>query len=93
VAEAIIGAAVKSGGIEAALKIAKDLGCYLPRVDRWSDFGRKALAPSPESTAELSEESVAAIEKILGWKIKRPHILAQALVRQFMDSDCRSVQS
>ncbi|KAF8322084.1 hypothetical protein DL93DRAFT_2051002 [Clavulina sp. PMI_390] len=79
VAEALIGAAVITGGIESALKISKDLGCYLPRVDRWSDFGRKVLAPPPEWTAELSAESITAIEMITGYSITKPHIIAQAL--------------
>lgn len=81
VAEALIGAAVITGGIESALKISKDLGCYLPRVDRWSDFGRKVLAPPPEWTAELSPEALSEIEEILGCPITKPHIMAQALVR------------
>jgi hypothetical protein len=80
VAEALIGAAVITGGIESALKISKDLGCYLPRVDRWSDFGRKVLAPPPEWTAELSHESLLEMEELVGCTISKPHIMAQALV-------------
>lgn len=84
VAEALIGAAVITGGIESALKISKDLGCYLPRVDRWSDFGRKVLAPPPEFTAELTPDDVEKVEEITGTIIKKPHIIAQALVRSIL---------
>ena len=91
VAEALIGAACLTGGIEMALKISKSIGCYLPKVDRWSDFGRKALSPPPESTADLPQSSLLAVEKIVGWKFKRPHILAQALVRQIVPSPCASL--
>lgn len=84
VTEALIGAAVITGGIESALKISKDLGCYLPRVDRWSDFGRKVLAPPAEDTPELSPESLIALEKIIGQPITKPHIMAQALASTFL---------
>jgi endoribonuclease Dicer len=80
VAEALIGAAVMTGGVEHALKVSKDLGCYLPRVDRWSDFGRKVLAPPAEFTAELTQQTLDRLEEITGSKITKPHIMAQALV-------------
>lgn len=87
VAEALIGAAVMTGGIESALKISKDLGCYLPRVDRWSDFGRKVLAPPPEFTAELTLDDIKKVEEITGATITKPHIMAQALVSINRSSD------
>ena len=60
--------------------MAKDIGCYLPRVDRWSDFGRKVLAPAPDVTAELDTSTIRRIESLIGAKFNHPHILAQALV-------------
>lgn len=80
VAEAIVGAAYVTAGREAALKAAKALCIEVPRVDRWSDFGRKALAPPPGVTAKLRAGSIEAVESILGHKFERPHLLAQALV-------------
>ncbi|KAI0049624.1 ribonuclease III [Auriscalpium vulgare] len=79
VAEAIIGAAYQSGGREIALKASKALCIAVPRVDRWSDFARKALAPPPDVTAQLKPGSVEAVESILGHRFHRPHLLAQAL--------------
>ncbi|THH17944.1 hypothetical protein EW146_g2946 [Bondarzewia mesenterica] len=79
VAEAIVGAAYVTGGREAALKASKALCIAVPRIDRWSDFGRKALAPPPDVTAKLRPGSIRAVEKIIGHKFTRPHLLAQAL--------------
>lgn len=81
VAEAIIGAAYISGGRDLALKVTKALNIPLPNVNRWSDFGRKALAPPPNVTSKLREGSLQAVEAIIGHKFSRPHLLAQALVR------------
>ncbi|KAF8974226.1 hypothetical protein BDZ97DRAFT_3979 [Flammula alnicola] len=79
VAEAIIGAAYISGGREAALQATKALTIPLSNVDRWSDFGRKVLTPPPNVTAKLKSGSIAAIEKIIGHKFNRPHLLGQAM--------------
>jgi endoribonuclease Dicer len=79
--EAIIGAAYKSGGREVALRASKALCIAIPRVDRWADFAKQALAPPPEVTGKLRAGTVEAIEKILGHRFARPHLLAQALVR------------
>lgn len=54
-AEAIIGAAYRAGGREVALRVTKALNVPVPHIDRWADFGRKALAPPPEVTAKLRD--------------------------------------
>ena len=82
VVEAIIGAAYISGGSETALKASKALRIAVSSIDQWSDFARKALAPPPDVTTRLQPGTVEAIEEIMGHKFRRPHILAQALVRQ-----------
>jgi len=82
VVEAIIGAAYISGGSESALKASKALRISVSSIDQWSDFARKALAPPPDVTTRLQPGTVEAIEAIMGHKFRRPHILAQALVRQ-----------
>ncbi|KDQ07466.1 hypothetical protein BOTBODRAFT_180654 [Botryobasidium botryosum FD-172 SS1] len=80
VVEAVIGAAYLSGGSEVALRVSKNLGIELPLIDRWADFGRKALAPSPEFSSEMKEGTLEYIEECIGGrKLRRPHILAQAL--------------
>ena len=70
-------------GREVALKVTKALNIPVPHIDRWSDFGRKALAPPPEVTAKVKEESMHAVERIIGHKFNHPHLLAQALVGLF----------
>ena len=79
-AEAIIGAAYISGGREAALQVTKALTIPLSNVDRWSDFGRKVLTPSPDATVKLPAGSISAIEDKIGHKFNRPHLLGQAMV-------------
>lgn len=83
VAEAIIGAAYISGGRETALNVTKALKIPIPNIEQWSDFGRKALAPPPKITAKLKPKSLEKVEAIIGHKIARPHLLAQALVSLF----------
>lgn len=79
VAEAIIGAAYITGGREVALQATKALTIPLSNIDRWSDFGRKVLTPPPNMTAKLRPGSIAAIEKIIGHRFNRPHLLGQAM--------------
>ncbi|KAH8113318.1 ribonuclease III [Phellopilus nigrolimitatus] len=79
VAEAIIGAAYVTGGREVALKVTKALNVPVPHIDRWSDFGRKALAPPPEVTAKLRTGTIQAVETIIGHQFNHKHLLAQAL--------------
>ena len=69
-----------TGGREIALKVTKALNIPVPHIDRWSDFGRKALAPPPEVTARVRPGSIQAVEAIIGHKFDHPHLLAQALV-------------
>jgi hypothetical protein len=57
----------------------------LSHIDRWSDFGRKVLTPPPNFTAKLRPGSIAAIERIIGHKFNRPHLLAQAMVGRNAD--------
>lgn len=80
VAEAIIGAAYITGGREVALKVTKALNVPVPHIDRWTDFGRKVLAPPPEVTAKLRRGSIEAVEAIIGHNFNHKHLLAQALV-------------
>ncbi|KAK0195664.1 hypothetical protein F5146DRAFT_1026528 [Armillaria mellea] len=79
VVESIIGAAYLTGGKDVALRVTKDLGVCLPKVEQWSDFGRTAMAPSSRVTAKLKPGTLQAIEGVLGHKFKRPYLLAQAL--------------
>ena len=69
-----------TGGREIALKATKALNVPVPHIDRWSDFGRKMLAPPPEVTASVRPGTIKAVVKIIGHEFQHPHLLAQALV-------------
>ncbi|KAF8897452.1 hypothetical protein BD779DRAFT_1608060 [Infundibulicybe gibba] len=79
VAEAIMGAAYLSGGRETALQVCKALHVPIYNIGQWSDFGRKVLVPPAHVTAKLKSSSIEAVERIIGHKFNRPHLLAQAL--------------
>lgn len=88
VAEAIMGAALLSGGADIGLKAAKALNVPLPSVEKWSDFSRKADAPFPPGSIKIKQSTVKVIEGIIGCRFKRPHLLIQALVRAFWFYSC-----
>ncbi|KAK0454722.1 hypothetical protein EV421DRAFT_1758788 [Armillaria borealis] len=73
VVESIIGAAYLTGGKDVALRVTKDLGVCLPRVEQWSDFGRTAMAPSSRVTAKLKPGTLQAIEGVLGTQTHITH--------------------
>lgn len=83
-AEAVIGAAYITMGREVALKVTKALNVPVPHIDRWTDFARKTLAPPPEAFAPLKSGTVEHLERAVGHPFRRPHLLAQALVRLFL---------
>ncbi|KAJ4466505.1 hypothetical protein J3R30DRAFT_3689707 [Lentinula aciculospora] len=80
VVEAIMGAALLTGGTDVALKAAKALNIPLPRIEKWADFGQKAqkFAPEPISV-QISSSTIEAIEATVGCQFKRPQFLVQAL--------------
>ncbi|KAG6837555.1 hypothetical protein H0H93_007736 [Arthromyces matolae] len=80
VAEAILGASYLSGGPEIALRAARALGIPFSGIVTWSDFGKKVCSSS--SKLALGAVSIDAVEAIVGYKIKQPQLLAQALVRR-----------
>ncbi|KAF9055191.1 ribonuclease III [Hymenopellis radicata] len=73
------GCCVLTGGRDLGLQVIKDLGVPLSAVSQWSDFARQAVLPSREVTVTLKPGSLQAVEKITGYKFKKPHLLAQAL--------------
>ncbi|KAL0570757.1 Dicer-like protein 1 [Marasmius crinis-equi] len=79
VAEAIIGAGYLSGGLKAALRIAKALKLRMPQVEQWSDFGR--IANVKFDDPRTKDPNLADIEAIVGHHFERPHLLMRALVR------------
>jgi len=80
VAEAIIGAAFLSGGIDNALKVMKALSLPLPGIEQWSDLGRKSGVTPLLHGSTTFQVDFKTIEAIIGCQIKRPELLAQALV-------------
>ncbi|KAF9226467.1 hypothetical protein BS17DRAFT_775670 [Gyrodon lividus] len=79
VAEAIIGAAYLSGGQDNALQAAKALQVPIPLTQQWHDFRRKALVPPSIVTRPLRQGTTDAVETIIGYRFRHPHLLAQAL--------------
>ncbi|KAF5393919.1 hypothetical protein D9757_000107 [Collybiopsis confluens] len=83
VAEAIIGAALLSGGVDIALKVVKALCIPLPGIETWSDFSRgpKVVVgvPSDLPAAQISRNTLEAVEAITGYHFQRPDLLIQAL--------------
>jgi endoribonuclease Dicer len=81
VAEAILGAAYLSGGDEVARSVLKTLKLPLPHLDRWKDMTHRLCTVTNASTSiRLRPGTIAAIEEILDYRFKHPHLLAQALV-------------
>ncbi|KAF8627233.1 hypothetical protein AX15_004470 [Amanita polypyramis BW_CC] len=85
VAEAIIGAAYLSGGSGTALKIVKTLRVPLPSVACWSELQRN-VSSFANSMSDVFISwvvgAVKSIETLIHYEFKRPHPLAQALLRQ-----------
>ncbi|OCH93588.1 ribonuclease III [Obba rivulosa] len=83
VVEAIIGAAYLSGGQEVALRAAKVLNVGVTEIEQWSDFGRRAsfvhVPPSTARSVESFADMLRAVERIVGCKFEKPHLLLQAL--------------
>ncbi|KAJ7591157.1 hypothetical protein C8J56DRAFT_1003709 [Mycena floridula] len=79
VVESVIGAAFVTGGQERALSVTKSLNISLPNVAQFSDFGIKSATFAHKIAAELEPGSLAAVEDIIGYRFRRPQILAEAL--------------
>ncbi|KAJ3766364.1 hypothetical protein FB446DRAFT_794179 [Lentinula raphanica] len=83
VVEAIMGAALLSGGTDAALKAAKALNVPLPNIEKWADFGKRSQEVSePVVAVQISSSTIGAIEAIIGCPFKRPQFLIQALTHK-----------
>ncbi|KAG6855112.1 hypothetical protein C0991_006041 [Blastosporella zonata] len=77
VAEAILAAGYLTGGRETALQVAKALGIPILGVNTWSDFAAKGIvAPL---NLNLKQDSIEPVESIIGYKVKQPQLLSQAL--------------
>ncbi|KAE9410383.1 hypothetical protein BT96DRAFT_961824 [Gymnopus androsaceus JB14] len=81
VAEAIMGAALLSGGTDAALKVTKALKVPLPEIEEWSDFSRKAHAPLAPVSSQIKGSTIKAVEAIIGSHFKQPELLIHVLSR------------
>ncbi len=88
VVEAILAAAFLSGGHEGALQAARRLQIPLPNIAQWTDFTRIGAQQGEQDTGEAKafvlEDTVEAVQAIVGSVFSKPELLAQALVR------CRS---
>ncbi|KAJ3922820.1 hypothetical protein F5877DRAFT_87971 [Lentinula edodes] len=79
VVEAIMGAALLSGGTDVALKAAKALNLPLPGIEKWSDFGQRVEKVFEHVSVEISSSTIKAVEAVIGCRFKRPQFLVQAL--------------
>lgn len=76
--EAIIGAALLSGGHDLAFRAAKTLNIGITKLNEWSDL--TGVATPPATTAEPPPEIVQSVENITGHRFKQPNLLKEALV-------------
>lgn len=84
VAEAILAAGYLTGGRETALQVARALGIPILNINTWSDFAKKGTRAS--FNLSLTKASIEAVETIIGYKVKQPQLLSQALVRYFLNA-------
>ncbi|KAG6890960.1 hypothetical protein C0995_000917 [Termitomyces sp. Mi166 len=77
VAEAILAAAYLTGGCETALQATKALGIPILGINTWSDFAKKGTRTS--FNLSLKKASIEGVETIIGYKVKQPQFLSQAL--------------
>ncbi|KAG6891279.1 hypothetical protein C0992_009471 [Termitomyces sp. T32_za158] len=77
VAEAILAAGYLTGGRETALQVTKALGIPILNIHTWSDFAKKPMQAS--FNLSLDEHSIDRVETIIGYKVKQPQFLSQAL--------------
>ncbi|OJT13342.1 Dicer-like protein 1 [Trametes pubescens] len=83
VVEAILAAAFLSGGHEGALQAARRLQIPLPNIAQWTDFTRIGAQQGEQDTGEAKafvlEDTVEAVQAIVGSVFSKPELLAQAL--------------
>ncbi|KAJ3869715.1 hypothetical protein EV359DRAFT_69777 [Lentinula novae-zelandiae] len=79
VVEAIMGAALLSGGTDVALKAAKALNLPLPGIEEWSDFGQRVEKVFEPVLVQIPSSTVKAVEAVIGCQFERPQFLVQAL--------------
>ena len=87
VVEAIIGAALLSGGQELAFRVTKTLRIDLPLIKEWSDLPR--LEPTDRSR-RLPQNVEKAVATIVGYEFKQAALLAEALVGRISHSTLQS---
>ena len=83
VVEAILAAALLSGGHEVALQAARRLQVNVPNVAQWADYARLAAehGTAGQSAGPLpARETLEAVERIFGSQFRRPELVGQALV-------------
>lgn len=80
VVEAIIGSACLSGDRDLALWVSKRLKVPLPKINHWHELRSQYTFPERRHAVQLSPQTIAGVEKIIGFKFKRVDVLAEALV-------------
>ena len=83
VVEAILAAALLSGGHEVALQAARRLQVNVPNVAQWADYARLAAEHGTcgQHAGPLpARDTLEAVERIFGSQFRRPELVGQALV-------------
>ncbi|KAJ7601032.1 hypothetical protein C8J56DRAFT_24327 [Mycena floridula] len=83
VVESIIGAAFVTGGPDIAFNVTKALNVPIPNVAQWSDFDIKCAAFADDiNTTRMEPESISVVQDIIGYRLKRPGLLSEALIHR-----------
>ncbi|KAI0698923.1 hypothetical protein BC835DRAFT_1333420 [Cytidiella melzeri] len=78
VVEAILGAALLSGGHELAFRTTKLLRIRIPLISEWSELSRIAT-PTTNTGRILPHDIIQAVGEIIGYDFKLPSLLHEAL--------------
>lgn len=79
--EAIIGAALVSGGERLAFSVAKTLGFDVPKTCDWLDVVSHAPSKTTRQQEESDKAMLKGMMKIIGGTLEDPSLLLQAMVR------------
>ncbi|KAI0241525.1 Dicer-like protein 1 [Massospora cicadina] len=91
VMEALLGAAVASGGELAGLRCLMNLGLCFNDVATWNSIRNMYLVPKPYCS-ERTLPGLGAIQETLGYKFRDPHLLYEALTHPSAQVAGRSYQ-
>lgn len=90
--EAIVGAALLSGGEKLAFSVAKILGFDVPKTCDWFDVVSYTPCKVVTPQEAREKETLEGIMKIIGVSLDKPKLLVQAMVSNRIFSDSCAVE-